>query len=66
MDTILWSKLGAVSEPGDVRVKGLGIVAVTQGNIDDAKSVGGDPEVELVDATEMGDKMRRYLLGTMR
>ena len=66
MGTILWSKLGVLSEPGDVRVKGLGIVAVTQGNIDDAKSVGGDPEFELVEATEMGDIMRRYLLGQMR
>ncbi len=66
MGTILWSKLGVLSEPGDVRVEGLGIVAVTQGNIDDAKSVGGDPDFELVDATKMGDTMRRYLLGTMR
>lgn len=66
MGTILWSELGVPSEPGDVRVEGVGIVAVTQGNIDDAKSVGGDPEFELVDATSLGDKMRRYLLGLMR
>ena len=66
MGTILWSKLGMPIEPGDVRVEGLGIVAVTQGNIDDVKSVGGDPEFELKDASTMGDKMRHYLLGLMR
>ncbi len=66
MSTILWSKLGSPTEPGPVRVEGLGIVAVTKANIDDAKSVGGDPEFELLDDTKMEDKMRRYLLGAMR
>ena len=63
MDTILWSGLGPPSEPGDVRVEGVGIVTVTQENIDGVKELGGDPEFELMDATSMGDKTRRYLLG---
>ena len=66
MVTILWSELGVPTEPGDVRVKGLGIVAVTKGNIDDATSEGNDPEFELLKAnTSMMDKMQRYLLGPM-
>ncbi len=63
MATILWSELGAPTEPGDVEVKGLGIVVVMQGNINYAKSVGGDPEFELLEATAITPKMRRYLLG---
>ncbi len=66
MATILWSELGAPTEPGDVRVEGLGVVVVMRGNIADAKSVGGDPEFKLVEATAITVKMHRYLLGLMR
>ncbi len=66
MGTIAWSELGLPTVPGDSRIEGLGVVGVTQGNIDDAKAVGGDPEFDLIDATSMGDKMHRYLLGLMR
>ncbi len=66
MSTILWSKLGSPTEPGTVRVEGLGIVEVSQGDIDIATSAGGDPEFDLEESTRMGDKMHRYLLGLMR
>ncbi len=66
MATILWSELGAPTEPGDVEVEGLGVVVVMRGNIVYAKSVGGDPEFELVEATAITVKMHRYLLGLMR
>ena len=66
MDTISWSALGAPSKPGDVRVEGLGIVVVTQGDIDGATSAGGDPEFDLKKSTGMGDKLHRYLLGLIR
>ena len=66
MGTIAWSELRSPTTPGDVRVEGLGVVGVTQENIDGAKAVGGDPEFELIDATAQGDKIHRYLLGLMR
>ncbi len=66
MSTILWSKLGSPTEPGTVRVEGLGIVEVTQSDIDGATSAGGDPEFDLNKAPTMGDKMHHYLLGLMR
>ena len=66
MSTILWSDLGAPTQPGTVRVKRLGIVEVTQSNIDDATSEGGDPEFDLHESNRMGDTMNRYLLGLMR
>ncbi len=66
MNTISWSQLGAPTEPGNVRVEGLGVVAVTKRNIDDVAAAGGDAEFDLHDATSMGDTMHRYLLGLMR
>ncbi len=66
MDTILWSELGAPTEPGNVRVEGLGNVEVTQRNIDDVAEVGGNPQFDLHDATSIADTTHRYLLGLMR
>ena len=66
MGTIAWSKLASLAVPGDVQIKDLGVVTVTQKNIDDAKEVGGDPEFELTQDTSMGAKMPHYLLGLMR
>ena len=66
MGTIAWSKLASLAVPGDVRIKDLGVVTVTQKNIDDAKEVGGDPEFELKKDTSMGANMQHYLLGLMR
>ena len=66
MDAISWSALGAPSEPGTVRVEGLGIVEVAQNDIDAATSAGGDPKFELQESTRMGDTMHRYLLGLIR
>jgi len=51
---------------GTVRVEGLGIVKVTQSDIDSAASAGGDPKFDLEESTRMGDKMHRYLLGLIR
>jgi hypothetical protein len=66
MGTVLWSGLGPPTKPGDVQVEGLGVVSVTQKNIDDAKTVGGNPEFEVRSSKSMGDKMPRYLLGLIR
>lgn len=66
MPTILWSELGAPTEPGDVETEGLGIVVVMPDNIVDVKAAGGDPEFELVEATAITVGMHRYLLGLMR
>ena len=66
MSAIAWSGLRTPTTPGHVRIEGLGVVEVTQKNIDDVKEVGGDPEFELKKDTSMGDKMPHYLLGLMR
>ena len=66
MNAIAWSGLGSPTTPGDVRIEGLGVVEVTQQNIDHVKEIGGDPKFDLMDATAVGDKMHRYLLGLMR
>jgi hypothetical protein len=67
MGTILWSKLGSPTEPNEVHVKGLGIVEVSHQNIQAVAKLGeDDPEFDLIDATAIGDSMRRYFLGLMR
>ena len=66
METIKWSKLGPPTEPGNVRIQGLGVVDVRQEDIDNAKDDGDDPVFELLDTTSGGDKTRCYLLGLMR
>ena len=66
MDSIKWSELGSPTTPGDVRIESVGVVEVTQKNIDHVKQVGGDPEFDLIEATSQGDIMHRYLLGLMR
>ena len=66
MRSIAWSKLASLAVPGDVQIRDLGVVTITQKNIDDAKEVGGDPEFELKKDTSMGAKMGNYLLELMR
>jgi len=58
---IRWSQLKP--EAGVQRVSLIGEVEVTEENIRDAKIVGGDPWVELYDATTFGSPLRKYVIG---
>jgi len=56
-----WSQLKP--EVGTQRVSGVGDVEVSEEDIERAKEIGGDPWVELHDATTFGSPVRRYVLG---
>jgi hypothetical protein len=58
---IRWSQLRP--EVGTQRVSGVGDVEVSEEDIQRAKEVGGDPWVELHDATTFGSPVRKYALG---
>jgi hypothetical protein len=58
---IQWSQLKP--EVGIQRLSRVGEVEVTEENIRDANLVGGNPWVELHDATTFGSLIRRYVLG---
>ncbi len=59
--SIRWSQLSAEVETQ--RVSGVGDVEVTEEDIQRAKEIGGDPWVELHDATTLGSPVRKYVLG---
>jgi hypothetical protein len=60
---VKWSALGNPTEPGTYRVSGVGQVEVEQEDINDAAEVGGDPFVELLDATTFGSTMKTFAVG---
>ena len=58
---IRWSQLsGGI---GTRRVSGVGDIEVTEEDIECVKEVGGNPWVELHDATTFGSPVRKYVLG---
>jgi len=61
--TISWEALGPPTEPGDIRIEGVGIVDISQDDIDRANRIGGNPEFDLIDATTMNDDLKRFKLG---
>jgi len=58
---IRWSQLRPVV--GVQRVSGVGDVEVTELDIKEAEEIGGDPWVDLCDATTFGDVVREFVLG---
>lgn len=58
---IRWSQLSA--EVGTQRVSGIGDVEISEEDIQRATEIGGDPWVELHDATTFGSPVRKYILG---
>jgi hypothetical protein len=58
---IRWSQLKPVV--GVQRVSGVGDVEVTEQNIKEAGEIGGDPWVDICDATAFGAVVRKYALG---
>jgi hypothetical protein len=58
---IRWSQLKPVV--GVQRVSGVGDVEVTEQNIKEAKEIGGDPWVDICDASTFGAVVRKYALG---
>lgn len=60
---IRWSQLGGPKEAGKIRVLGVGDVEVSNENIARAEELGGDPWVDLYDATQFGHEVKTYLMG---
>ena len=58
---IRWSQLKPVV--GVQRVSGVGDIEVTEQNIKEAGEIGGDPWVDICDATAFGAVVRKYALG---
>lgn len=53
--------------PGTCQVSNVGEVTVDGGDIEEAKAIGGDPWVELVESTTFGSSaFRSYILGFFR
>ncbi len=54
--------LGSPSEPCEVMVEGIGVVVVTERDIRDAKAIGGEPDVELIedDTFRAGPRVPRF------
>ncbi len=50
-------------EIGTKRVADIGDVEVTESDVERAKQIGGNPQVELCDATTFGCIVRKYALG---
>lgn len=58
---IRWSQLSA--EVGTQRVSGVGDIEITEEDIQRAKEIGGNPWVELHEATTFVSPVRKYILG---
>lgn len=61
--TINWKQLGCPTEPGNVKVQGVGIVQVTQEDIKTAAQLGENCRVELIDVSATKDPMPVYAIG---
>ena len=55
--------LGSPSAPGEYTISNVGTVQVEQDDIDTAARLGGNPDVELLDATTFGRDVRHYVIG---
>ena len=62
---IRWSQLGQPKEAGTYRVLGTGDVKVQAEDISRYNEIGGDPWIDLYDATELGHSVKTYLIGHM-
>lgn len=60
---INWTDLGNPTEPGTYTVRGVGEVTVEQEDIDEAERLGGTPQIELVDATTFGHRVKQFVIG---
>src|SRR5438552_12014249 len=60
---IRWSQLPKITKPKIYRVPGIGDVDVTAEAIENAKTIGGDPWIELHDTTTFGHSVRQYTIG---
>lgn len=61
--TVKWKDLGSPTSPGTYRIKDVGDVEVTQGDIDEAADAGEDPSVELVESTTFGTSVKTWAVG---
>jgi hypothetical protein len=62
---INWKDLGSPTEPGKYTVKGYGEVSVTQEEIDQAAELGGSPDVEIVETTTFGNKLKQFIISNL-
>jgi len=60
---IRWSQVGSPKQPETYRVQGVGDVKVQDGDITRYNEIGGDPWIDLYDATELGHSVKTYLIG---
>src|ERR687889_319206 len=60
---ISWQELGTPTQPGTYTVAGVGEVTVEQEDIEDARELGGNPLVELLDSTTLGHRVRQFSIG---
>ncbi len=58
-----WKELGQVDAPKKYRLNGVGMVDVTQQDIDDAEQLGGNILMELIDVSTAATRIPEFRIG---